>query len=173
MQREPTHKKQRAATRASSIPPVSSELRTTRRNLPHWQVGGAAYFVTFRVKKGILSEDERSLVLSACLHWQQRQWRLYAVVVMPDHVHLLAQPLPSGKNHWYPLGEILPSVKSYSAHPVNKLRRSRGAVWLDESFDRIVRDQAEFKEKLFYMAHNPVKAGLARTETEYPYFWVG
>ncbi|MFQ5664405.1 MAG: transposase, partial [Terriglobia bacterium] len=157
----------------TGVPPVSAELRTTRRNLPHWQLGGATYFVTFRVKTGTLSEEERSLVLAACRHWDQRKWRLFAVVVMPDHVHLLVQPLRCGKNQWYALGEILHSVKSYSAHQVNKHRRSAGAVWLDESFDRIVRDEAEFKEKLRYMAHNPVKTGLARTEREYPHFWLG
>lgn len=92
---------------------------------------------------------------------------------MADHVHLLAQPLSYGKNQWYALGEILHSVKSYAAHQVNQRRRGARALWLDERFDRIVRDEAEFKEKLLYMAHNPVKAGLARTEGEYPYFWVG
>ncbi|MDA2913072.1 transposase [Acidobacteriia bacterium AH_259_A11_L15] len=152
---------------------MSSQLRITRRNLPHWQLGGATYFVTFGVKKGTLTEQERSLVLAACRHWHLRKWKLHAVVVMPSHVHLLAQPLPCGKNEWYPLGEILHSIKSYSAHQVNKRRQSADAVWLDESFDRIVRDQAEFREKLLYIARNPLKAGLARTERDYPYFWLG
>lgn len=157
----------------TGVSPVGSHLHLTRRNLPHWQLGGAVYFVTFRVKKGTLSQEERKLVLDACLHWHQRKWRLYAAVILPDHAHLLVQPLPCGKDQWYPLAEILHSVKSYSAHQVNKHRGSTGRVWLDERFDRIVRDEAEFKEKLLYMARNPVKAGLAKAEWEYPYFWVG
>ncbi|MFQ5817893.1 MAG: transposase [Terriglobia bacterium] len=173
MRRQSTSKKKKTTIGGTGVSPVSSEIQITHRNLPHWQQGGATYFVTFRVKRGTLSEEERRLVLAACLHWHQRKWRLYAAVVMPDHAHLLAQPLSHGKNQWYALGEILHSVKSYSTHQVNKHRRTAGTVWLDESFDRIVRDEAEFREKLLYMAHNPVKAGLARTEGGYPYFWIG
>lgn len=156
----------------TGLRPVSAKLRITHRNLPHWQLGGATYFVTFRVKEGTLSEEERAQVLSACLHWQPHKWQVYAIVVMPNHVHLLARPSPCGKNQWYALGEILHSVKSYSAHQLNRRRKDAGAVWLDESFDRIVRDEAEFKEKLNYILSNPAKAGLAQTEAEYPFLWV-
>lgn len=165
--------KGRAIPGGTGVSPVASELRITKRNLPHWQQGGATYFVTFRVSKGKLSEEERELVRAACLHGHRCKWRLWAIVVMPDHVHLLAQPLPCGKEQWYPLGEILHSVKSYSSHEINKRRKRKGRIWLDESFDRIVRNEAEFREKLLYMANNPVKAGLAKREGEYPHFWQG
>jgi REP element-mobilizing transposase RayT len=134
-------------------------------------MGGSTYFVTFRVKEGTLSEEERSLVLEACRYWHQRKWKLYAAVVMPDHVHLLVQPLPCGEKQWHSLGEILHSVKSYTAHSINKHRRTSGAVWLDESFDRIVRDEAEFREKFHYMMENPGRAGLVKGYEEYPFWW--
>lgn len=170
---QPSHirKTKKPKTGGTGVSPVPNYLQTTRRNLPPWQLGGATYFVTFRVKKRTLSEEDRSLVLGACLHWHQRKWRLWAAVAMPDHVHLLVQSLRCGKKEWYALGKILHSAKSYAAHQINKCRNSSGRVWLDESFDRIVRDEAEFRKKLLYMAHNPVKAGLARREGEYRYFW--
>lgn len=157
--------------RGTGVSPVTKNLLITHRNLPHWQQGGATYFITFRVKKGILSGEERKLVLDACLFWHQRKWDLDAVVVLPDHVHLLARPLPCGENQWHPLGEILHSVKSYTAHQINRRRSQIGPVWLDEGYDRIVRDEKEFKEKLFYILCNPVKEGLADSPYEYPYFW--
>ena len=30
------------------------ELSISRRNLPHWQLPGSTYFVTFRLKSGII-----------------------------------------------------------------------------------------------------------------------
>jgi len=54
---------------------------------------------------------------------------------------------------------------------INQLRKSTGPIWLDESFDRIVRTEKEFKEKLQYMVHNPVQACLAKQEGEYPHFY--
>ncbi len=134
----------------TGVSPVTPNLRVTRRNLPHWQQGGATYFITFRVKQGKLSAQERKIVLDACLFWHNRKWDLDAVVVLLDHVHLLARPLPCGKNRWYSLGEVLHGVKSFTAHQINRRRKRTGSIWLDESYDRMVRDEAEFKEKLFY-----------------------
>ncbi len=112
----------------TGVSPVTKNLLITRRNLPHWQQGGATYFITFRVKKGMLSEEERKLVLDACLFWHNRKWDLNAVVVLTDHVHLLARPLPCAETKWHSLGEILHSVKSYTAHQINRCRKRTGAV---------------------------------------------
>ncbi len=150
------------------VSPVGAELSKQRRNLPHWQMGGSTYFVTFRVSSGELTESERSLVLDACLHWHGEKANVHLVTVMPDHVHLLLTPERSGDG-WHALSELTHSIKSYTAHELNKKRGSEGPVWQSESFDRIVRDQDEFDEKWNYMLNNPVKAGLAGAPTEYPY----
>ena len=111
------------------------------------------------------------MVLAALLHWHQRKWHLHAAVVMPDHVHVLAHPLPSGNVAWHSLGEILHSVKSFTAHEINKRRNSKGSIWLDEYFDRLLRNEAEYQEKLSYIKDNPVKEGLAPTPEEYSFLW--
>lgn len=151
--------------------PVTKSLLITRRNLPHWQQGGSTYFITFRVKQGMLSASERQMVLASLVHWHQRKWHLHAAVVMPDHVHALVHPFPCGDQEWHSLGEILHSVKSFTAHQINKRRKTQGSVWQDERFDRLVRNEAEFQEKLSYIMENPVKAGLAASLEEYPFFW--
>ena len=150
---------------------MQDSLVITRRNLPHWQVGGATYFITFRVRQGQLAASERDLVLKACLHWNAKKWQVYAVTVMPDHVHVLAQPLEKEPGKWFSLAEILHSVKRHSAHQIGKQRGRTGPVWLDESLDRIVRDDAEFREKLLYIANNAVKAELVEDPLAYAHFW--
>ncbi len=155
--------------------------------MPHWQQAGATYFITFRLRAGELSPEERAVVLDACLFWHEKKWTMEAVVVMPDHVHILARPLPSvdagirnartGKAdasdvcQYYALSKILHSTKSYTAHQIARRRSKGGVLWVEESFDRIVRNPSEFREKLEYMAKNPVKAGLCSDYREYPYFW--
>ena len=52
------------------------------------------------------------------------------------------------------------SLKSYTANEINRALGRRGAAWVDERFDRIVRDHAELLEKWQYIRNNPVKAGL-------------
>jgi putative transposase len=130
-------------------------LRIKRRNLPHWTLGGSTYFVTFRTKSGTLSVEERKLTLEHLRFGHQQFYLLAAAVIMPDHVHMLLCPLPG-----YDLSRIMKGIKGVSARKINQIRHSKGIIWQDESWDRIVRDRAEFEEKLRYLADNPVKAGL-------------
>lgn len=59
-------------------------------------------------------------------------------------------------------------IKGATARKLNQRRGLRGSVWQDESFDRIVRDEGELREKLDYMFRNPVKSGLTKDPWEYP-----
>jgi REP element-mobilizing transposase RayT len=137
-----------------------SHLKTRYRNLPHWTIDGSIYFVTFRTKNSVLSMEERKLIIKHLRSGHGQFYQLAAAIVMADHVHLLLRPLTG-----YDLSRIMKGIKGASARKINQFRQTTGTVWQDESWDRIVRDSAEFEEKLRYMADNPVKAGLA-TATE-------
>jgi putative transposase len=143
----------------------SQKLKTTRRRLPHWRLEDSVYFVTFRLGNGELTEDERAIVFDHIKQGHRRYYCLFSAVVMPDHVHLLLKP-----NNYVPLSRIMKGIKGVSAHKVNRRRGTSGTIWQDESYDRIVRDEAEFLEKLEYISLNAVKAGLAQRPEQYP-FW--
>jgi putative transposase len=126
--------------------PVQS-FQISRRNLPHWQEPGAVYFLTWRCQQGkSLSPEERTITLKAICHWDHIKWTLYAAVVLPDHVHVLAQPLLKDEIGAFDLAEILHSIKRHSALTINRTRGDQGPLWQDERYDRIVRDEAEFLE---------------------------
>jgi putative transposase len=155
-----------------SVPPKEvlvmpdEDLKIKRRNLPHWRVPGAAYFVTFRVASGELTRAERDVVFRHIRSGDGRFYRLLAVVVMPDHVHILLEPLTG-----YDLSRISKGIKGVSAKLINDLRGSRGSVWQDESWDRIMRDDAELQEKLGYMLNNPVKRELVSDGWDWPWWY--
>ncbi len=151
---------------------MPEDLLKWYRNLPHWEQRGATYFITFRVLTGELPPEERQVVLDACLFWNGRRWDVDAVVVMPDHVHLLVRMcIKPNSEAYFLLSDVIHSVKSFTAHQIARRRRRAGPVWQDERFDRIIRDQAEWEEKLQYIANNPVKRGLCADYLDYPYFW--
>jgi REP-associated tyrosine transposase len=88
-------------------------------------------------------------------------------------VHALVQPLPSPQSAGvYDLAEIIHSIKSFSAHQINRLRDSRGSIWQDERYDRIMRDEAEFLEKWQYIMNNPLKNELAQRWEDYPWLYI-
>lgn len=142
----------------------------SRRNLPHIQVPGSTYYITFRLAGGTLNETERDIVLDACQFWHGKKATVHVASVMPDHVHLLMTPHERSPGAFYPLGEILHSIKRHSALLINRGRGATGKVWLDESFDRVVRDRAEFVKFWEYIEANPVTAGLA-APGEYRWFF--
>ena len=144
------------------------KFQTTRRNLPHWQEPGSIYFITWRSQSGkVLNQEERQITLEALHYWDGVKWTLFVAVVLPDHVHMLAQPLPKPEGGVFNLAEIIHSVKRHSARVINQLRGTRGPLWQDERYDRIVRDEAEFLEKWNYIRNNPAKSGLADSPENY------
>jgi REP element-mobilizing transposase RayT len=147
------------------------EVSISCRNLPHWQLPGSSYFVTFRLKSGIITDDERRIVLDAIKHFHKIRYWVTATVIMPEHIHLMLKPVVSESNAEFSLSIILQGIKGFSAWEINKARGTKGALWQDESFDRIIRDYDEYLEKWHYIRSNPVKAGLCQAPEEYPFLW--
>ncbi|MCK9410555.1 MAG: transposase [Bacteroidetes bacterium] len=141
-------------------------LKIHSRHLPHWEAEGAIYFVTFRAKNKILDVEEQKIVLDHVVKGNEIFYTLIAIIVMPDHVHILLFPLPS-----YTLRRIMKGIKGVAARKINNLKGMNGTVWQDESFDRIIRDEKELKVKLFYMLNNPVKQGLTDDPWNYHGWW--
>jgi REP element-mobilizing transposase RayT len=131
-----------------------------RRRLPHCQKDDGALFVTFCVSHTPLPESVREMVLQHCLHDNGTKAHFHAVVIMPDHVHLLLTPLCDLGGNLYSLVEILQAIKGASAHSLNRALRRSGPVCQEESFDHALRSEESFEEKLEYLRQNPVRRGL-------------
>jgi len=139
-----------------------NEIKITKRHLPHWQSDEAIYFITFKTRSGKLSHQEQLLVKEHIIAGNKLYYVLYGVVVMPDHVHLILKPCEG-----FNLSRIMKGIKGKSARLINELRGIRAKIWQDESFDRIIRDQKEFDEKMTYMFNNPEKDNLTDDSWEY------
>ncbi len=115
-------------------------------------------------------------MLDALRHFHNRRYELFAVCVMPDHVHLLVQPWPKGEDDegsvaFWSLSELLRSIKSFSAREINKLENRTGGIWERERFDRYVRSDRDLEEKFLYIVRNPWEAKVVRQDQDYPWVW--
>ena len=112
-----------------------------RRNLPHLQRDDKPHFLTFCTHlRWILPETARDLVLASCLRDNDSKIDISAIVVMPDHVHMIFTPLVNLEaREVYSLGEIMDAIKGASAHKINRQLGRTGKVWQTESFDRVLR----------------------------------
>jgi carbamoylphosphate synthase large subunit/REP element-mobilizing transposase RayT len=99
------------------------------------------------------------IVAEALRFFDGQRYHLDAFIVMPNHVHVLVQPLPG-----FHLNEIIRSWKSYIARQINKALDHSGTIWMQVSFDRIVRDWNALVRWRAYIATNPEKARLRPSE---------
>jgi len=72
----------------------------------------------------------------------------------------------------FPLVEVMQSLKSATAHRINKLLHRSGPVWQEESFDHVLRSDESLKEKAEYIRQNPVRRGLVQKPEDYRWLWL-
>ena len=98
-------------------------------------------------------------VQDSILYFHGQRYYLHAWCIMPNHVHVLLEPL-------VPLASILQSWKSYtgrwalSKNAELELGVPGKAFWMREYWDRFIRNENHYKHALDYIHNNPVKARL-------------
>jgi len=105
------------------------------------------------------NSEAAAKVEEAILHFDGARYYADEFAVMPNHVHSLLMPRPGSD----PAG-TLHSWKSYTAKEINRLLSLSGQFWIRESFDHIVRDEAELERIRDYIRRNPLKANLKSGE---------
>ena len=137
-----------------------------RHRLPHWTLDGAYYVITFRLKEGTLNDKEKSIILKNVKEGHNKFYHLVAVQVMPNHVHLIIKPIGI-----YTPQRIVKGIKGVTSRRINQVRNLRGSLWMVDYFDRIIRNQTDFDEKLKYIYENPVRAGLIDNAGDYEWWY--
>ena len=104
------------------------------------------------------------LVSDALRRFDGERYRLHAWCVMPNHVHVVVTPLAG-----YTLSSLVHTWKSFTAGEANKRLGRRGHFWMQEYFDRAIRDERHFRAAVEYVEHNPVQAGLCKAPEAWPW----
>ena len=148
-------------------------MQSYRRNLPHIQRDFTPHFITFCTKsRWILPGLARDITLDSCCHDHRIRYELYVAVVMPDHVHLILTPLTDKERcEIFSLTEIMQAIKGASARAINQALSRNGAVWQEESFDRVLRSSEGLDSKAEYALQNPVRKELVKDWREYRWAW--
>ena len=132
-------------------------LRTTDR----------IFFVSVNLRRQLapLDHSEYPLMIEVLEGARERLgFLLCGYVLMPDHWHALI---------WtrYPLtiSQVIHDVKKVAARRLHGRRGSEGPVWQHQFWDRFVRHEKEFHQRLDYMHLNPVRKGLVSKPDQWPW----
>jgi len=147
---------------------AAADVLIRTRNLPHMEMPGATYFVTWKaVQETHFSAAQMDAVLSALRHFDSWRCRVYVANVMSNHVHWIVRPF-EGQG----LRELVRSVKRYCAIEVNRIDGGSGHVWEPDCFDHIICDTQHFNEFVKYCIDNPVTAGVVSVPSDYSWSFV-
>ena len=104
----------------------------------------------------LLRSDDCAAIVAGCLQARDGvDYQLQAWVVMPNHVHVLIEPLID-------LARIVQAWKSVSSRRIISLLGPARpqVVWQREYWDRFIRNEQHRQRALAYIHANPVSAGL-------------
>ena len=90
------------------------------------------------------------IVAESLYYFNKTRYNMGDFIVMPNHVHLLVSPLDD-----WSLSLLLQSWKRRTAREINKRTQSTGNLWQPESYDHIVRNEAQLSRIQKYIADNP------------------
>jgi putative transposase len=141
-----------------------------RKSLPHepplWvRRDEAFFFLTVccqdRSANQLCTLETSTILLEAARFRHQRgDWWLDLILLMPDHVHLLAA-FPADKE----MAVVVKEWKSYTA-------KAAGVRWQRGFFDHRLRREESLRDKADYILHNPVRKGLVAQPEDWPHVWM-
>ena len=111
-------------------------------------------------------KDERiaSMVLENLFHFNGIRYNVLRWCIMPNHVHVLIEVMEG-----WTLSTIMHGWRSYTAHQANKILERTGVFWMEEYFDRYIRDEKHLETVINYIDNNPVKDGLVDEAHKWPW----
>jgi putative transposase len=124
--------------------------------LKRYKRAESLHFITFSCfrRLALLEAREAKETVEAVLEQARarNQAKIYAYVLMPEHVHLLVNEPPG-----LILAQFLKAVKQVTSR---KLRGTREKFWQDRYYDSNIRAEAARSEVIRYIHRNPVARGL-------------
>ncbi len=152
---------------------ISEELSKTHRQAPQWLTLQRSIFSEMETwldraqwSAYFLESKLATMAVDAIQHRDKRgDWRTFAYVVMPTHLHLFCELGAHG------LKATLEDFKRWTGHEAAKLlpHLETDAFWQREWFDHWSRSDAEDDRIVEYIRNNPVKAGLVTDYRQWPY----
>jgi putative transposase len=120
-------------------------------------------FSTFQRTRLFVVEAYARLFLKTVYGYKrQGSFQLHALVVMPEHVHLLITPEIT-------LERAVQLIKGGYSHNFGSEFGRKKEVWQRGFTDHRIRDAVDFELHRGYIRQNPVKRGLVQNAAEYKY----
>ena len=141
-----------------------------------WHPGGTYFFTV-----NLLQRQDNDLLIrhvallrNAVRSVRQRHpFRVHGWVVLPDHLHCVIE-LPKDEADFAVRWRLIKGTFSKGlsiTEQRSEVRMARGerGIWQRRYWEHMVRDEADFRAHMDYIHINPLKHGLVKQVSEWPY----
>lgn len=146
-------------------------FRIWRGKLPHWRADDVTYYVTFKHSRP-LDDEERQTLLNVLLNSEGRTLLFHIACVLPEKSEMLFKLNSVSAPGREEFAKVIEGAKRKAGKRITKQTGERFPPFYEESYDRIVRDEAEFEERLSGILESPLSAGLAQEPSAYAQLFV-
>ena len=126
------------------------------------------YFVTLcarHLSSPFADSGLASAIVDALLYRSRTgAWKLYAYVLMPDHLHAALSPVDNGRT----VSELVRDFKTYTTR-IGWEHGVRGALWQRGFYDHVARREQSLLAICEYILANPVRKGLETDLGRWPF----
>ena len=136
---------------------------------------GATYFFTIALndrKSDVATRYISALGRSIRRARRNNSFRIEAIVVLPDHIHMIME-LPDSEADY---STRLRQIKTYfsqevisSGEPLLRNRRGEYNLWQRRFWEHRIRNESDFNSHVNYIHFNPVKHGLVKEAMDWPF----
>lgn len=135
-----------------------------------------SYFVAFDEYMDKYQSDKNYLATpqiaeinkKAIHHYDEKYYTLISYCIMSNHIHLVIKLTDNAPD----LSQIMHSIKRFTAKESNIILNRKGAFWMRESYDHLIRNSNELRNIVNYVINNPVKGGLTDNWKNWPHTFV-
>jgi putative transposase len=126
------------------------------------------YFVTFSTwqrKRLFVVENYVRIFLKTIYRYRREgRFRIYAFVLMPEHIHLLLTPADD-----VTLEHAIQLIKGGYSHALGEILGRKREIWQRGFTDHRIRDDQDFIHHQNYIHRNPLERGIVSDACEYRY----
>ena len=130
-------------------------------------IGQQRYFLTFCIRDRLPVLHDAHAAAETLAQFRctatLEHFAILAYCLMPDHVHLLVEGLSLDSD----FKRFAKMAKQRSGGLYARTRHK--PLWQEGHYERVRREGDDAREVARYIVDNPVRAGLVKTATEYPF----
>ncbi len=141
------------------------------------KIEGGTYFFTVNC-----AERHNNQILTNHIHLlrqvirsvkDRRPFVIEAMVVLPEHLHCI-WTLPPGDADYQTRWSLIKagfsrSIPEGERRSASRLKRGERGLWQRRYWEHLIRDDRDFERHVDYIHWNPVKHGLVRRVTDWPW----